>query len=163
MMPLTTRQGDAGWTRDAAGRRVSKDDVVIEAYGALDELSCMLGWLGIACPEPERRMVVRWQAGVSEVLAGMCGGAGPAPDLVQVLEANIAHLLPEPPAGFVTPGGSEASCRAHLARDACRKAERRVVAAMGHECAAIPVLNRLSDALFALAVSLDRPGSVPSG
>lgn len=152
-MPLVTRQGDEGWTRDPSGRRVSKDDPVIEALGALDHLVCMLGWLATVCPEREATMVVRWQAAVNEELGGLWGADGVARG-VEGLETDIAQLLPVPPSGFVTPGGGEASSRAHLVRVACRSAERAVVAAQGHGCPAIRLLNRLSDALFALAVAL---------
>ncbi|MCU0611763.1 MAG: ATP:cob(I)alamin adenosyltransferase [Candidatus Eisenbacteria bacterium] len=155
MTALTTRQGDTGWTRDASGRRVGKDDPLIEAYGALDELVCVMGWLHSACPDVHRSTVARWRAYGMSVLAGMCGGAGPDTDAVLDLETDIARLLPEPRTGFVIPGGCEASSRAHIVRAVCRRAERRVIAAMGHESEATPVLNRLSDALFALAVALE--------
>ncbi|MBN1426106.1 ATP:cob(I)alamin adenosyltransferase [Candidatus Fermentibacteria bacterium] len=158
-MPLTTKTGDEGWTRDGGSRRVRKDDVLIEAYGVLDELQCHLWWLAAVCPSHVAAMVARWH-GVVTAAAETVWGRSPEVDsaMVRSLEDDIAAVLPDPPAGFVTPGGSEASSRAHLARVVCRTAERRVVAAMGIGAPALPVLNRLSDALFALAVALGESG-----
>ncbi len=134
----------------------------MDAYGSLDELVCLLGWLGLSCPEGERARIARWQQGVMRVLAGLGEGAS-HDDLVDALEADIDALLPEPPSHFVMSGANEASCRAHLARVVCREAERRTVAALGHDCRAVPVLNRLADALFALAVALAKQEGDGSG
>lgn len=160
MMPLTTKTGDRGWTHDGASRRVRKDDAGIEAYGALDELQCRMRWLGAVCPPQFAAVLARWVTAVASAAETVWGrSVAVDPAIVQSLEEDIAAVLPVPPTGFVTPGGSEASCRAHLARVACRAAERRVVAAMGIDAAAVPVLNRLSDALFALAVALGEDDS----
>ncbi len=40
---IYTRTGDDGTTGLADGRRVSKDDVQVEAYGTVDELNSALG------------------------------------------------------------------------------------------------------------------------
>ena len=55
---------------------------------------------------------------------------------------------------FVLPGGSEAAARLHVARAACRRAEREVLEAEGErpvDPLALVYLNRLSDLLFILA------------
>jgi cob(I)alamin adenosyltransferase len=60
----------------------------------------------------------------------------------------------EPLKSFILPGGNEAAARLHVARTACRRAERLAVAlAEGSSVnpLAIAYLNRLSDLLFILA------------
>jgi cob(I)alamin adenosyltransferase len=60
---------------------------------------------------------------------------------------------------FILPGGTRAAALAHVARAACRRAERRLVAL--HASEPLPphllhYLNRLSDLLFVLARHLNR-------
>ncbi|MCH5824135.1 cob(I)yrinic acid a,c-diamide adenosyltransferase, partial [Salmonella enterica] len=77
------------------------------------------------------------------------------------LDARLAHYnaaLP-PLREFILPGGSRAAAQAHLARTACRRAERAVVALAREEAVNAPVrqyLNRLSDLMFVLARYLNR-------
>ncbi|MFP3700486.1 ATP:cob(I)alamin adenosyltransferase, partial [Burkholderia sp. SIMBA_013] len=59
---------------------------------------------------------------------------------------------------------SRAAAQAHLARTACRRAERAVVALAREEAVNAPVrqyLNRLSDLMFVLARSLNREAGRP--
>ena len=59
-----------------------------------------------------------------------------------------------PLTSFILPGGSPAAAQLHLARAACRRAERAVVTlAEGQPIGALGIayLNRLSDLLFVLA------------
>jgi len=56
---------------------------------------------------------------------------------------------------FIVPGGCELSCRLHVARTVCRRAERRVTADADSPTQPPPIilryLNRLADLLFVLA------------
>jgi cob(I)alamin adenosyltransferase len=52
---------------------------------------------------------------------------------------------------FILPGGSPAAAALHLARSACRRAERTAVALTSAPAGMRPYLNRLSDWLFAAA------------
>ena len=65
------------------------------------------------------------------------------------------------PPKFVIPGGSELSARLDLARSAVRRAERRVSALKADgelaDETVLTYLNRLSDALFAMARFADEP------
>ncbi len=83
--------------------------------------------------------------------------------MVQRLEGIIdrymerVHLPPK----FVIPGGTELSARLDVARTAVRRAERRV-SALAHagelpDATVLTYLNRLSDALFAMARFADEP------
>ena len=44
-MKIYTKKGDTGKTSLVGGRRVSKSDARIEAYGTIDELNAQLGYL----------------------------------------------------------------------------------------------------------------------
>ena len=89
----------------------------------------------------------RLEAGVSKI----------TPDLVERLEADIDRYMErvDLPPKFVIPGGTELSARLDVARTAVRRAERRVAAldAAGElaDTTVLAYLNRLSDALFAMA------------
>ncbi|MDE7356943.1 MAG: ATP:cob(I)alamin adenosyltransferase, partial [Bacteroidales bacterium] len=59
---------------------------------------------------------------------------------------------------FILPGGTPASCHAHIARTVCRRAERALVGLVERmnieatrACMAQRYINRLSDFLFVLA------------
>jgi cob(I)alamin adenosyltransferase len=65
----------------------------------------------------------------------------------------VTARLPEL-SNFIVPGGTEAAARLHLARAACRRAERRVTTLRRNEDVSPDVcsyLNRLGDLLFILA------------
>src|ERR1700742_2900448 len=50
---IYTKTGDAGDTGLFGGQRVSKDDLRVEAYGAVDELNAVLGTAVAASHVPE--------------------------------------------------------------------------------------------------------------
>ena len=82
--------------------------------------------------------------------------------LEELLERYNASLPPL--ADFVLPGGSRPAALAHVARAACRRAERRLVALSAREAAlpaAMQYLNRLSDLLFVLARAMNRDAGLP--
>jgi cob(I)alamin adenosyltransferase len=164
---IYTRRGDGGETDLFGGPRVAKDDLRVEAYGAVDELNAGIGVaaalttqsdlrdvcqeiqarlfdLGatLSTPDPRRRE----KSGVPELRM----------DHIQALERCVDALEKElePLRRFILPGGSPAAAAFHVARTVCRRAERRCVAlAREAELGQYPVgyLNRLSDLLFVMA------------
>lgn len=163
---VTTRSGDDGTTALGSRRRVGKDSLRVEAYGAVDELNSALGLArASALGEAIEAALGAAQNTLFVVGADLCipeedKATLPAPVVVQRhlaalddwIEGMVAALPPL--ANFVLPGGSEAAARLHLARAICRRAERRVVALAREEQVGelvIPYLNRLSDALFLAA------------
>ena len=95
----------------------------------------------------------RLEAGVSRVTA----------EMVERLESDIDRYMGrvDLPPKFVIPGGTELSALLDVARTAVRRAERRV-SALHHAGEldgelVMTYLNRLSDALFAMARFADEP------
>ena len=160
-MSIVTKTGDEGLTSLWSGERVWKDDLRVEAYGSIDELSSQLGLArhSVRLPatlvaiESLQRSLVRVGgelASRSRPFASPMGSADEA-ELTAATEA-LERLIPL--TGFVLPGLTAGSAALDLARSVCRRAERRVVAlARDAEVSdSLRVwLNRLSDYLFMLA------------
>ena len=51
---IYTRTGDDGTTSLVGGRRVSKTDLRLEAYGTVDELNAQLGMLSALLPSEDK-------------------------------------------------------------------------------------------------------------
>lgn len=145
------------------GLRRPKSDALFDALGSLDELNAALGLLRAhPAARPDAARIESLQREL--LLVGSEIAAGPPrldPDAVAALERDVARrdAAQPPPDGFVLPGASEASARAHWARAVCRRAERDLVRAReAHpdrvSPQALAYLNRLSALLFALARSL---------
>lgn len=164
---IYTRTGDDGSTGLFGGGRVAKDDIRVEAYGAVDELNAVLG-VAIAFMEDDgiRARLQRLQPDLFAIGAHLAtpDAASPAarhlPSLPQTRAAEMEQWIDEadaelPPLRvFIMPGGRPDAAALHHARTVCRRAERRVVALAAEQnvpTAAIIYLNRLSDLLFALA------------
>jgi len=131
---IYTRTGDGGTTGLGDGSRVAKDNLRIEAIGAVDELNSALGVL-LAEPIPED---VR--AGLHAVQHDLfdLGGELSIPGYTSVGPQHVTRLENEldrhnadlaPLKEFILPGGSRGAALCHVARAVCRRAERRVVAA----------------------------------
>lgn len=173
---VTTGVGDGGDTYLGDGRRVGKDALRIEACGAIDELSSQLGAAAAAGLAPDvaapleriRNELFVLGADLAVPEGGSRGAACPRVEdrHVKALEADIARVLPGlgPLEEFVLPGGSPGAAGLHVARAACRRAERRVVALSRKEPVRAEVLrylNRLSDWLFVLARLENRLRGIP--
>jgi ATP:cob(I)alamin adenosyltransferase len=160
-MSIVTKTGDEGLTSLWSGERVWKDDLRVEAYGTVDELS---SWLGKARQECRLGEVREALEGVQRDLfrvAGELASRGTKFDrpVLPADEGRLAVLIEElesriPLKGFVIPGRTLASASLDIARTVARRAERRVVA-LGRDAevssALLMYLNRLSDLLFMLA------------
>lgn len=159
-MKIYTRGGDTGQTALFGGKRVSKDDARIEAYGTVDELNSFIGAARAAWPEsPVDAELERIQSDLFDVGAQLAAPGsdrfgGARPSRVQELERAIDHAEEElaPLTNFILPGGSAPAAQLHIARTVCRRAER-IVVSLGAEApqGTIVYLNRLSDFLFVAA------------
>jgi len=165
---IYTRTGDAGATRLANGREVSKADLRVEAYGAVDETNACLGLARLHTADSEiDASLARIQNELFDVGADLSTPPKRGEtegEVLRVSEAQVRRLEEEidalnvalpPLESFVLPGGTPAAAALHLARTVCRRAERSVVrlAQSGEAAspAALKYLNRLSDYLFVAA------------
>ena len=154
---------DDGFTSLPGGRHIRKSDPLICALGSLDELNAALGLLRAALVgQPDAAQIESIQRRVLDIGAELATGRPQlAFDAAAALEDEIARRnsgLP-PLRGFVLPGDSEVSARAHWARTLCRRAERELVRARESHPelvfpSALDWLNRLSALLFAMARTL---------
>jgi len=161
---ITTRTGDDGSTGLADGRRLSKSHPRIAALGEVDELNSSLGVvLAETLPESVedvlrelQQMLFDLGAELSLPDTGVIGDAQ-----VESLEAATQRFNADLPPlrEFVLPGGDRAAALCHVARAACRRAERALVILGESETVGEParrLLNRASDLLFVLARVLAR-------
>jgi len=167
-MKLYTRAGDDGFTTRLGGKRVHKSDITIEALGTVDELNAHLG-LCVQSAEAAKQDEIRDALAplqnellvIGTLLATGEVNSVPSATLddsaVRRMERQIDAICAKLPElkQFILQGGCELSCRLHVARTVCRRAERTVVAASeaGTKIPALGLcyLNRLSDLLFTLA------------
>jgi cob(I)alamin adenosyltransferase len=162
---IYTRTGDDGSTGLADGRRVPKDHPRIEAIGAVDELNSALGVLLAGdLPADIHDLLTGIQHDLFDLggeLSAPGGAAAFAESRVAELERALDRLNANlgPLKEFILPGGSRAAAAAHLARTACRRAERRLITLRRAEPLAptsVAYLNRLSDLLFVVARAANR-------
>jgi cob(I)alamin adenosyltransferase len=166
---IYTKAGDDGSTGLFLGSRVPKSDVLVDAYGDVDEAVSVLGVARSLCAderlaaeilELQRELFVaaadlatnpahrdRLKPGVSEVTEAM----------VERVEGLIDTLVTERPLRpvFIVPGATPSSAAIDHARTVVRRSERHVVRAQeaGHAVSPLVLryLNRLSDLLFVVA------------
>lgn len=172
-MQVYTRRGDGGETGIWGGVRIAKDEPRMEAIGTVDELNAAIGFaaasvrdagcFGEGDPAPGLLGMIQQDllvAGTELMAPGSEGPGAKLPRLagsdVEALETAIDDLTGRLPElrNFIVPGGTETAARLHLARTACRRAERRVTALRRNGQVSPQVcayLNRLSDLLFVMA------------
>jgi len=141
-----------------------KDSPRIEAIGTVDEVNSLIGMVrALGVPTSFDELLERTQQTLFSV-----GGelAFPGRQLVEdaqvvELERRLRDLNEELPSltEFVLPGGPPAAAACHIARAACRRAERRAWELSRRDpvngCL-LRYLNRLSDLLFVVARHLTR-------
>ncbi|WP_291782510.1 cob(I)yrinic acid a,c-diamide adenosyltransferase [Cecembia sp.] len=163
-MKIYTKTGDTGKTSLLGGRRVSKSDLRIDAYGTVDELNSYIGLLRDQAVNAKRgELLKEIQDRLFTIGATLATEPGKAnvkkPDLhdedLELLEKeidNMEALLPQL-RHFILPGGHQVVSFCHIARTVCRRTERCVIDLMEVEHVdeiIVKYLNRLSDYLFVL-------------
>ena len=167
---IYTRGGDAGQTSLGSGARVSKLNPLVRAYGAVDELNSLIGWVQVEAQDPR---LLRIQNELFDLGADLSvpfeagdGKLRVEQSMIDRLEADCdeANAPLTELRSFVLPGGGETAARLHVARAVCRRSEREVIACATetdlNPLAAV-YLNRLSDLLFILARAANAGGIEP--
>lgn len=168
-MRIYTKAGDDGTTGLFLGSRVSKADVLVDAYGDIDEAVSLLGVARAACTD-ERLATLLFERQRELFVAAADLATNPGhrdrlrpgislltQEMVDHLERLVDELVLEHPLRpvFVVPGATPVSAAIDHARTVVRRAERHVVRAQdaGHDVSPLVLryLNRLSDLVFVLA------------
>ncbi|HWP69088.1 MAG TPA: cob(I)yrinic acid a,c-diamide adenosyltransferase [Rectinemataceae bacterium] len=160
-MSIITRTGDDGDTGLWSGERIGKDDVRVEAYGTIDELSSALGVARHLCFQDEvlyaiediQRLLFRVAGELASVSIPFDRPILPK-DEETIAEKTASLEERIVLSGFVIPGMTAGSAALDVARTIARRAERRVVQLSRKDDVSIDLrkfLNRLSDYLFMLA------------
>ncbi len=170
-MSIVTKTGDKGETSLMYGRRVSKADPHVGAYGCIDELTAALGLARSICSD---KFVSEQIFAVQKDLIVVMGELATSPQdreryvkdgfhvttaaMVDRITAVVVDLEKDKalyPNDWVIPGGTAVSAALDFARTTCRRAERHVAAQVADEQSfnseILRYLNRLSDLCWVLA------------
>lgn len=163
-MKIYTKTGDKGTTSLVGGKRVSKTELRIEAYGTVDELNSYIGLVRDQAVNEKRKNILKE---IQDRLFTIGSILASEPEqtkkrLPDLLESDIELLENEmdkmdndlePMRYFILPGGHQSVSFGHVARTVCRRAER-IVLRLSEESEVndlvIRYLNRLSDYIFVL-------------
>jgi cob(I)alamin adenosyltransferase len=175
---IYTRTGDNGTTGLATGPRRKKNDLRVEAFGAVDEANAALGLaqLHVGNDAELAAMLTRIQNDLFDLGADLATpdtGEAVAWEPLRIIAAQVERLEREidrlntalkPLNSFILPGGSALSAHLHIARTIVRRAERLMVALADVEgevvsAEALKYANRLSDFLFVAARHANRDGT----
>ena len=164
MAKIYTKTGDRGETGLIGGKRVSKGELRIEAYGTVDELNSWIGLLRDTSEKEERRAFLKnVQDKLFTIGAEMANETKLADEPIQNLTEEdvdvIENMIDEMNLHlkdlrhFILPGGHVLVSYSHLARTVCRRAERCAIRLHDEEGLNFLInkyLNRLSDYFFVL-------------
>ena len=162
-MKLYTKRGDDGSTGLMGGKRVSKHNPRVAAYGDVDEANAAIGLTIARCDDEQTTRVLRQIQSDLFTLGAELATPGDKPAQVVISDTHVTQLerwIDEVSAdaqqlrSFILPGGSETGASLQLTRAIVRRAERSIVALAQQEEVrglVIAYVNRLSDLLFALA------------
>ncbi len=163
-MKVYTKTGDKGTTSLVNGTRVGKDDLRLEAYGTLDELSAFIAVL-MDSTDKYNDIFKRIQERllVAECLLATDETSELRKQLPQMEESDVEGIEKfidemnetlKPLNSLIIPGGNLLASKCHVCRTVCRRAERSVVR-MSRQHEVNPVimryLNRLSDMFFVMS------------
>jgi cob(I)alamin adenosyltransferase len=175
-MKIYTKTGDKGETGLIGGKRISKDNPRIIAYGSVDELSSHIGLVISLLHLKDKRLfsdiidvLTHIQSDLFIVGSDLADPKYPPenkeeqPNIPRVKENMISYIefaidkfemQLNPITFFIMPGGSIESSSLHISRSTARRAEIAVTTLSKNEIinlAVLVYLNRLSDLLFVCA------------
>jgi len=163
-MKIYTKNGDLGRSDLIGGFTTHKADHRFQTMGDLDELNAWLGMVKLGVDKDEAAFITQIQGDIVTMMAHVAALGGKqagkhtfSGGLEAEMEKRIDKLSEHFTGNsFDFPGANETSAKAHVARTVCRRAERTLVVTgwdypISHE--SLVYINRLSDYLYALAVS----------
>jgi cob(I)alamin adenosyltransferase len=160
MPKIYTKTGDKGETSLIGGQRVKKSDIIVEAYGTIDELNSFIGLL----KDKYYRfsdVLERIQNNLFIIETIVASGEGSEKrnlpitkeEEIYFLEQQIDFMTDQLPPlkNFILPGGHEAVSVCHICRTVTRRAERAMLRTENYNDIALKYINRLSDYFFTLS------------
>ncbi|MBP2100632.1 cob(I)yrinic acid a,c-diamide adenosyltransferase [Enterococcus rivorum] len=162
-MKIYTKTGDKGQTSIIGGEKRSKASDRVEAYGTIDELNSLVGYIISQMQtyreikkELEEIQHTLFDCGTDMATPNSTKGYRTTAESVEWLEQKIDKYADVPPElqEFILPGGCGIASLLHMARTVARRAERCVVRVRDSEeinLEALIFLNRLSDYFYAIA------------
>ncbi|MFN3909680.1 MAG: cob(I)yrinic acid a,c-diamide adenosyltransferase [Candidatus Anstonellaceae archaeon] len=152
-----TRKGDEGYTDTGDGKRILKNERLMDAIGTIDELSSFIGITKNYIKE--KTELSKIQKNLFEIGAVLSNylkkeEAKKFEEETTELEKVIDRIDQELPElkKFIYPGGGLGASYLHVCRTVCRRAERKIVKLQQEEYKPIvKYINRLSSYFFALA------------
>ena len=159
---LYTRKGDCGRSSLIGESDISKDNIIFEILGTVDELSAFLAMAKLVCADDVAAQLEKIQRQLIDVGTAFAGGREfDFSKAVEEFEEKIDFYERQNvcPDGLILYGKNEPGARCDAARAVCRRAERLVV--KHSSCAdcpknAVAYFNRLSDYLFITARFLEK-------
>jgi len=169
-MSISTKTGDTGETGLIGGKRVSKGDLRVEAYGTIDELGSVLGFARSICANAKIREATKTIQKELFTLSGCLGGApgGLTQEMVDSLtkQVNEIEALDGILGDWALPGENTVSAAYDVARTVCRRAERVIVRLLQEGERVDPLVlayvNRLSDLLWLFGRYVEKEAGVDS-
>jgi cob(I)alamin adenosyltransferase len=169
MSKIYTRQGDQGNSSLIGEVGLSKDELIFEVIGDIDELNASIGL--VKCLIKEKLYIKKLEK-VQEFLFKISSEIVHKNEIHNRYDQSSAYLLNDsdinnlereidewdnnliPLNNFLFPGSNQISAQLHFARSVCRRTERTIVKYGRKETLRPQILilmNRLSDWLFVLA------------
>ena len=171
-MKITTKSGDEGWTSLRFNRPIRKDDPRLDAMGAVDELSSLIGMAKCSMRSPRTKEALE---SCQKGLCLICAELATLPEDLERLEKRLGakdvqalesvlkkyeDAVEERIDCFVLPGACRASAQLDLCRSVCRRTERLAAALYFAGGATnqriIEYLNRMSDLFYLMARSMEK-------
>jgi cob(I)alamin adenosyltransferase len=159
-MKTYDRYTDTGGTLLADGKKLSKDDILVEAIGTMDEVNSFLGVIYAQLIDDDLKSIIdQTQRNLCSINA-VLGNAHvefeksrvlALEEMIQKLEAELSPLN-----NFLLSGSGLLSAQIQFARALVRTAERRVGALRVENENILPFLNRLSDMFFLMVRTTDK-------
>ena len=167
-MKIYTKNGDRGKTSLIGGRKVSKHDLQVEAYGSIDELNSFLGLLkDYSKNDAINQVLFKVQLKlftIGSILAQENTSTNSAileklnisakdTNFIELQIDKLEKKLPKL-SKFIIPGGHKLVSYCHVSRSICRRAERKITKlsdSINLDSNILPYINRLSDFLFVLS------------
>ena len=167
-MKIYTKNGDRGKTSLIGGKKVSKHDLQVEAYGSIDELNSFMGLLKDYSKNDELNQVLfkvqlklftigsilaQENTSTNSVILEKLNISAKDTNFIELQIDKLEKKLPKL-SKFIIPGGHKLVSYCHVSRSICRRAERKITKlsdSVKLDSNILPYINRLSDFLFVLS------------